>query len=238
MTAVHNTLARYLVGLGDAELRMILPKIAALGLDLDLDQPKIRSWCEEGAAHGDVLATFVRAKFLSIGFLGPVDRASAITILEGKTLADYLPAAYLLACLYSESAPNNLDGIEKSISLMHSVAEEKYPSALRSLAFLLMDEKGVDPVSDRLVRQAAELDDPVALHWIAIRALGESDKSGADDAIELLLRAAGQEYAAACSMLADIYEHGRYGVQADALKAKRFGAKASELEPHSGEWRE
>lgn len=227
----RKSISRYLIGVGDSELALILPQLMLLGFDLDRDEALIKSWCEAGTESGHQLAILTHAKLVYLGFLGNADRATAISIIEKHSSPDYLPAAYFRARLYFDLDATSIDYVDRSASQMQDLVEKNYPAAICTFAFSLIDSKSNYVDSEALLNKAASLGAPDALCWLANRYLDGDDKESSHKGIEFLKRAAESNYAAACARLSDIYRYGKYGAEVNYQKANFYEETYHRLSP-------
>jgi TPR repeat protein len=227
----RKSISRYLIGIGDPELSLVFPQVMLLGLDLDRDEEIIRRWCENGAKSGDQLTILAYAKFMALGFIGAMDKTGAISVVEKYASPDYLPSAYLRACLYFDLDPSNVDTVDLSASQMQHLAEKKYPPAVCALAFSMMDS-GTDLVGSReLLHEAACLGAPDAMYLLAQECLESSGIDEVSRGIDLLKRASEKNYSAACAALSIIYEYGKHGIEIDHQKASYYDEIYQRLSP-------
>lgn len=217
-----KSISRYLIGIGDPELSLVFPQLMLLGLDPDRDEEIIRRWCENGAKSGDQLTILAYAKFMALGFIGAIDKAGAISVIERYASPDYLPSAYLRACLYFDLDPNNIDTADLSANQMQYLAEKKYPPAVCALAFSMMDS-GTDLVGSReLLNEAAFLGAQDAMYFLAQECLKSGGAGEISKGIDLLKRASERNYSAACAALSVLYGYGKHGVEIDHQKASYY----------------
>lgn len=227
----RKSISRHLIGIGDPELSLVFPQVMLLGLDLDRDEEIIRQWCENGTKSGDQLTILAYAKFMALGFIGAMDKPGAISVIERYASPDYLPSAYLRACLYFDLDPNNVDTVDLSANQMQNLAEKKYPPALCALAFSMMDS-GTDLVGSReLLHEAARLGAPDAMYFLAQEHLGSKLIGEVNGGIDLLKRASEKNYSAACAALSIIYGYGKHGVEVDRQKANYYNEIYQRLSP-------
>ena len=218
----RELVAQQLVGLGDVELREALRRVHLANLSLS-DVSSLRKWCEERAEDGEPGQILVYAKLLAAGLLGPPDRDKAIRLLETRSPPDHLPSQYTLASLkYQASAKEARDQLEK-------LADLRYPSAMRSVAFSRMETAEDQAAATRLLKLASDALDPMALHWEAIQLINRGDPSSVETAIQKLKMAAERDLAGACTDLALIYAYSKYGVEKDDDLANLYFDKARSL---------
>jgi TPR repeat protein len=206
-------IARYLIGIGDPELTIILPSIKTLGFNLDNDEESIRIWCASGTASNDQLAILAYSKFLQLGFFGKIDMPEALRVLEKYSSPSYYPAMFYRARLLFDIDSTNIENVDESASIIQMLAEDGYGPAICSLAFSVMESKSELVGANTLMRKAVSLEEPAALYWQAKNILDNEDFDQYKNAIQLLTISAKKNYAAASGLLSAIYKIGRYGIE-------------------------
>lgn len=227
----REIIVRYLIGIGDPELSIVLPKIKVLGFDLDENEIDLKRWCLSGAESKDQIAILAYAKFLQLGFFGKIDMPEALGALERYSSDDYYPALFFRSRLLFDMDSTNLDHADESASIIQMLANNGYGPAVCSLAFSIIDS-GSDLVgAEAMMQEAASLGEPAALSWQAQKIFSSEKTDKYTDAIEMLKCAAKSNFAAANGILSSIYKFGKYGVSENVNMSTFYQINFDRLNP-------
>lgn len=212
---------------GDASLCNVKGFLAKHGFVLPEHGKEARLWCERQAGTGDIEACYVAAEMLRWGLFGPTDRNRALELCRTATAAAYPPAILLQASMVER------DNERSARLLMEEAAKKGYAAAMYATALKYIVD-GVDQAEKELglryLRLAATHGYAPAQTTLATHLLEVGGEDNLRQGIELMQEAAYQGSSHAKRMLAHYFETGRYGLRADANKARELRAKADRAE--------
>lgn len=224
-----NTIAtmQRLWGLGDAEVRIAWPELAAAGIDLD-DAAALRAWARAAEDTSEPARLLAAAKLHALGLLGAQGRKHALALLQHPCVDDHAPSLFLRAELLLQAAAPSARDQALAEALLTRCLALRYPPALMARALQVV-QRGDARRARALVAEAARAGDPGALHWLGTELLERRLASHQRRGVALLEQAAMRGYSAACCLLATIHRLGRHGVSPDADAGAKWQRRALEL---------
>lgn len=214
-------------GLGDAEVRIAWPELAAAGIDLD-EQGALQAWAREAGDSDVPERVLAAAKLHVLGLLGGQGRRQALALLQHARVADHAPSMFLRAELLLQGPVISARDRALAEALSTRCLVLRYPPALMARALQVV-QGGDGRRARALVAEAARAGDPGALHWLGTELIERRLTAHQRRGVALLEAAATRGYSAACCLLATIHRLGRHGVSPNPDVGAKWQRRALEL---------
>jgi TPR repeat protein len=229
-TEIHKGL----LAVQDPEYRVVLDYCKEMGFNMPVQGPIAYRRSEDRANAGDATAQFCVAKLLSSGLFVKQDKIKAREWCE-KAAEQKLPQAITMLGGFYESGWGGLDAsVATAIELFKSAAELGEPGALRALAGMNLDGRGMPKDRDAgiaLLRKAAMAGDELAqceLGLLLLRAKESSDLEA--EGLRWLREAASKGLPTAHRQLGYHYRTGSHGLPMDHALSRKHLDEAAKLE--------
>jgi TPR repeat protein len=229
-TEIHKGL----LAVQNREYRFVLDYCQEMGFSMPSQGPIAYRRCEERANAGDAAAQFCVAKLLSSGLFVKRDKVKAREWCE-KAASQNLPQAITMLGGFYESGWGGLAAsATKAIELFRLAADLNEPGALRALAGMNLDGRGMPKDRETgiaLLRKAATAGDELAQCELGLLLLRDSESPQLEaEGLRWLREAASRGLPTAHRQLGYHYRTGSHGLPVDPALSRKHLEEASRLE--------
>jgi uncharacterized protein len=229
-TEIHKAL----LAVQDREYRFVLDYCQRMGFSMPIQGPIAFRWTENRAIAGEATAQFCVAKLLNSGLFVKQDRVKAREWCA-KAAEQKLPQAITMLGAFYEYGWGGLKAsVATAIEVYKSAAELGEPGALRALAWMSLDGRGMPKDRDAgmaLLRRAAMAGDELAQCELGLLLLRAKESSALEaEGLRWLREAASQGLPTAHRQLGYHYRVGSHGLPVDHELSRKHLDEASRLE--------
>ncbi|MEE8295974.1 MAG: hypothetical protein V3R64_09705, partial [Sphingomonadales bacterium] len=129
------------------------------------DEAETLKWMRKSAEGELFLAEFEMGMWHLLGHLVEFDQKKALTLIGKAVDQKFSDAIRLMAVLHGMGFAVEKNW-EKAVDFIIEAAELECPHTLRQIAFLLMREKGMKELCEKLINRAASFDELVCLTYL------------------------------------------------------------------------
>lgn len=129
------------------------------------DEAETLKWMRKSAEGKLFMAEFEMGMWHLLGHLVEFDQEKALGLIQKAVDQNFSDAIRLMAVLHGMGFAVEKSW-EKAVDYLMRAADLECPHTLRQIAFLLMREKGMKPLCEKLIKRAASFDELVCLTYL------------------------------------------------------------------------